>query len=299
MGICQGNCLSAVLFIYYLAKSTLKNKRPFEPAFTIEPKYADDITWATTSENVIKTVKDSIPSKLRTRNLIINEDKTEEFMITNKEQEWKDCKLLGSKLDTIKDLERRKCLTIDAMKELKSLFKNHRINEKLKIRTFEAYVSSIFLYNSELWAVTKTIAKSIDGFHRRQLRYALNIQWPNKISNDEVYKRTKAIPWSETIRKRRLSWLGHLMRLPKETPAQIALTEALKPSQKYRGRPRATWLEVIKKDLNELNIVSFDISANNEKFIKCLYEFTENRMTWNKTVRSAISAIGGCETDDD
>ena len=50
----------------------------------------------------------------------------------------------------------------------------------------------MFLYNSELWTLTITKEKLIDSFHRRILRTScLNIRWPKKVSNDEVYKRTK------------------------------------------------------------------------------------------------------------
>ena len=56
----------------------------------------------------------------------------EEFTITKNENDWKNCKVLGSKLETAKDIERRKCLTINAMKDLKHFLKNHRLNEKLK-----------------------------------------------------------------------------------------------------------------------------------------------------------------------
>ena len=40
----QGDCLSAVLFIYYLAKC-LKEEQTQMYGFYLCPKYADDITW--------------------------------------------------------------------------------------------------------------------------------------------------------------------------------------------------------------------------------------------------------------
>ena len=43
------------------------------------------------------------------------------------------------------------------------------------------------------------------------------------MKNEEVYHITNVVKWSETIRKQRLSWLGHLLRLEKSTPARIAL----------------------------------------------------------------------------
>ena len=42
--------------------------------------------------------------------------------------------------------------------------------------------------------------------------------------------------WSTTIKQRCLSWLGHLYRLPENTPAHQALMESLKPiKQGLRG----------------------------------------------------------------
>ena len=31
----------------------------------------------------------------------------------------------------------------------------------------------------------------------------MNIRWPEKISNEEIYRRTEITPWSTKIRKRR------------------------------------------------------------------------------------------------
>ena len=317
IGICQGDCLSAVLFIYYLSKSLSVNNNKSDHNYTIPseeqtrpeileehnyamyvekevgiaPKYADDITWATTSKSKIDQVKRTVPPKLLKRNLIINDDKTEEFTISKSDQEWKNCKLLGSKLDTQKDIERRKGLTINVMKDLKPLFKNHRLKLEMKIRIFQSYVNPIFLYNSELWTMNAKDIKSIDAFHRRQLRYALNIIWPRKISNEDLYSITKVEQWSEVVMRRKLSWLGHLMRLPSDTPAQIALNEAMKPAKRPRGKPRTTWISSIKKDMIRLKIVSESDICDSTAFMEHLSELTEDRTSWNRQIRRAISEI--------
>jgi len=318
IGICQGDCLSAVLFIYYLAKSLSKPKdvihndhnysKPEEEYvlprslqdheytnykpdfFKIAPKYADDITWVSTSNEYVEEIKSKIPKKLKNRNLNINEGKTEEFKIGRLESnEWKDCKLLGSKIDTQKDIERRKGIAIGTMNEMKHIFKSRRTKMKTKIRTFEGYISSVFLYNCELWTMNKTIEDAIDAFHRRLLRYAINIYWPRKISNEKLYKKTNVKPWSVIIMKRRMSWLGHLMRLPKEVPARKALQEALRPSKRPRGKPQSTWLSTIKKDLEEGKIMSKAEMKNPEVFLRKLEEITEDRSQWGEASRSAIS----------
>ena len=109
------------------------------------------------------------------------------------------------------------------------------------------------------------------------------------MSTEVLYSITKAEPWSDVILRRRLSWLGHLLRLPEETPARIALSEAITPAKRPRGKPRTIWISCIKKDLIKLNIVSKSDTIDNKTFFDHLTELTANRNSWNQKIRSAIS----------
>ena len=101
------------------------------------------ISWATTAKQRITYIKETIPSTLAKRNLVINESKTEEYEIIRQGNEkWKKCKLLGSLLDTEKDINRRKSLAIDAFKTLNKIFDSRKISNAVKIRTFNAYIGS-------------------------------------------------------------------------------------------------------------------------------------------------------------
>ena len=104
----------------------------------------------------------------------------------NPHPDWKKCKLLGSLLDTACDINRRKGLTLTSMKAFDSTYKSKRIGTDLKVRNFNTFSGSIFLYNSELWTLTETQQNEIDSFHRRLLRRVINIQWPRKISNEDL-----------------------------------------------------------------------------------------------------------------
>ena len=172
----------------------------------------DDLTFIRSVHNKLNQVERVVPNTLAEYNLSINADKTEKYSITSEENEkWRHCKLLGSKLDTEADISRRKGLAIDAYKTLEKIFENKKIGVVLRIRVFNTYISSVFLYNSELWTLTKSLEESIDAFHRKQLRKVLNIYWPDKISNEELYRRTEVKRWSWVVKKKRLMWLGHLL----------------------------------------------------------------------------------------
>ena len=69
IGIAQGDCLSAVLFIFYLARSMYTKNKIRGPSsknsyFEINPQYADDITWASTTKDRIDHIINTIPHKL-------------------------------------------------------------------------------------------------------------------------------------------------------------------------------------------------------------------------------------------
>ena len=103
------------------------------------------------------------------------------------------CEDFGIQIRT--DIANRKSLTLNALTNLKEIFQHKRLSVTTKVRAFEAYISPIFLYNSELWTVSVTIKNQIDSFHRRIIRsHILNIRWPKIVKNTEVYEKTKLEP---------------------------------------------------------------------------------------------------------
>ena len=283
VGTPQGDCISPILFTLYLANAlnptprapptdhnyaasqkpttiprhladhNYATYRPYGVFFDLQ--YADDTCWVGgNSRHNISSQKEATPQLLLDRNLHINESKTEEYVIGRESDDsWKKCKYLGSHLDTDADMARRKQLALNAHNKLKDVFQNNKLNKITKMRIFNAFVASIYLYNSELWSMNATREKIIDAAHRRLLRYSLNIRWPTIMTDEEVYRATKEKPWSEVIRIRRMRWLGHLLRLPPEAPVRVALDEMVRKVKRPRGAPRTTWLKTVQVDLAGMN----------------------------------------------
>ena len=212
VGICQGDCLSAVLFIFYLAcalKEEPDDQASLDLKAFLEVYYADDLTFATTSQQHRTHIKQAVPKKLRDYNLHVNETKTEEgeapdrrpppppppppaqdpddkilwspldWLLPPKmqppEPTFKDIKLLGTRLDTKTDINARKARVWDPIKKIQKYFRSKRLSVRHKVRVFKTYVEPILLYNSETWTLTQTLENSIDSFHRRLLRITINL----------------------------------------------------------------------------------------------------------------------------
>ena len=170
-----------------------------------------------------------------------------------------------------------------AYNKLKHILESRRISTKLKIKTIDSYIKSIFLYNSEIWTLTQKVEESIDIFQRTLLRRILGIYWQDKVTNEELYERANTNKWSKDIKKRRLKWLGHLLRLPEDTPARQALQEAFSPVNRPRGRPKTTWISLVTKELKEMNIeLTYDSLHE-------VVELANDRNAWRNLVGRAMS----------
>ena len=93
-------------------------------------------------------------------------------------------------------------------------------NQKLSIRTkanvYRSCVCSTLLYGSETWTLPSIQEKKINTFHLRCLRRILGITWQQKITNEEVLRRTGLTTMYFTLSQRRLRWLGHILRMGDE-----------------------------------------------------------------------------------
>ena len=223
----------------------------------------------------IEYARKTLPPKLSSWDLIMNEEKVEEFTVKRYgEETWKKCKLLGTLLDTEEDVKRRKVLTIKVVYSKKEIFFRD-ISTEVKIRSFNCYVGRVFLYNCETWILTKTLENAIYSFQQRLLRIAaVNVKWLNIATIDTTYVFTRQVPWSQVITRRAFSWLGRLFRLSDDTAATIALRYSLKQTKKPRGRQRTICSSMMKIELLDMGL-EWE-SAN------CL---ADDRLAWNSFIQ--------------
>ena len=105
-------------------------------------------------------------------------------------------------------------------------------------------------------------AEILDVFQRKLLRRMLNIKFIDKIRIKEICKRSHEKPITTEIKKRRLNWLGHMLRLPDRTPAKLALKKHLRISKGHRRRQKHAWIGQINDDLKPINITMKDLTEN-------------------------------------
>ena len=230
-GVPQGDCVSTNLFTFYLVKALDSNKHgdhdycrtivkppahitnDYQYAYingeiSLNMKSVDNMSHISSNMRNAEYAKKTLPSKLSSWDLIMNEEKIEEFTIKrNGEETWKKCKLFETLLDTEEDIKRRKILAMNVMNLMKEIFFED-MSIEVKVSSFNSYVSRVFSYNCDTWTLTKKLENTIDSFQRRLLRIAvLNVKWSNIANNDTDHAVTRQIPWSQVITRRELTWL--------------------------------------------------------------------------------------------
>jgi hypothetical protein len=74
-----------------------------------------------------------------------------------------------------------------------------------------ANVKIILLYGAETWKTTKSLLHKLQVFINNYLRRILNIRWPEKISNKELWQKTNQPPVEEELKRRKWRWIGTLV----------------------------------------------------------------------------------------
>ena len=82
-------------------------------------------------------------------------------------------------------------------------------------------------------------------------------QMDEHITNTELYKRANQLPTGKIIRQRRLSFIGHCLRMDKNEPAHIYALYIPEIKDKGRkGAPRTTYKETVIRDIQDYTTVN-------------------------------------------
>ena len=104
------------------------------------------------------------------------------------------------------------------------------------------------------WGLTQADLFRIDTYHRRHLRQIIGVRWPNRISNVALYHRCQSRPISESIITARWRLFGHVLRLPRDAPAQRTIDHYFADTEAatFRGRPRTSLPSTLCSDLRHI-----------------------------------------------
>jgi len=285
-GVKQGCVLSPLLFniiLDYVLRLATKTKRgiqwnPFSKLLDLD--YADDIVAMTHTMSEMKDFLSDLVKYASHVGLKINLGKTKLMRINPKTRLTRSSSAIpqsleinGVKLEEVnefiylgsviaveggteEDVRRRITLANVAFGSLNNVWYSKRLTLRLKLKIFRSNVLSVLLYGSETWRVLQSLTSKLQAFVNKCLRKICGIFYPDKITNEELYRKTNQQLVGDLILRRKWRWIGHTFR---KTPDDIC-RQALNwnpPGQRSRGRPKNTWQVCVKTEA-EMNGVKWN-----------------------------------------
>ena len=83
----------------------------------------------------------------------------------------------------------------------------------------------------------------------------------DKIRNEFIHGSLRVAPIGDRMRESRLRWFGHVQRRPMIALVRQSETIQVEGATRTRGRPKLTWVEVVRKDMTIYNLTA-DMTLN-------------------------------------
>ncbi|GFR86817.1 very-long-chain enoyl-CoA reductase [Elysia marginata] len=122
--------------------------------------------------------------------------------------------------------------------------------------------------------------KKKDAFHRKQLKKALNIKYPVKITNSSLYNKCNERPLSIFILESRWRLFGHILRRDSQIPANQAMSRYfVTEGSKFKGRPLTTLPVVLNRDLSRIINSNLQLKSSHDlEHLRSFYSTAERRV---------------------
>lgn len=127
--------------------------------------------------------------------------------------------------------------------KMSHLLCNRNLKLSTRCRLVRCYIFSVLLYGVEAWTLTQTLSKRLEAFEMWVYRRMMKISWTDRVSNNTVLQRmNKKLELLKTIKRRKLQYLGHIMRSDKYNLLRLILEGKIQ-GRRRSGRRKTSWLQ--------------------------------------------------------
>lgn len=228
-------------------------------------RYADDTAIMAESIEDLQFLIDRVTRECSNNGLSINTSKTKMLVVSKRDvghtqlivnnepiTKVNHFKYLGcwinDKLDPDEEIKTRIQLARGAFVRLKSILCNSQLNLHLRIKFLKCYVYPVLLYGCETWIMKVNMMNRLEALEMWCYRRMLKISWVQRISNMEVLNRIgqEEGELTKMIKKRKLEYLGHIMRGNRYSILQLILNGKIE-GKRGIGRKKYSWLRNLRQ----------------------------------------------------
>ena len=146
---------------------------------------------------------------------------------------------------------------------LRALLTKRALSLRVKGRLYVACVRSAMLYGTETWPVLQDDVDRLKRAEMRMVRWMCGVrrcpgQGGEGPSNAALRGRLGIECIGEVLRKKRLSWYGHVSRMEEDSAVKKVMNMVVRGGTVGRGRPRRTWQRLVQEDIRRWNLATVD-----------------------------------------
>ena len=167
--------------------------------------------------------------------------------------------------------------------KLERLWRSSELPISTKIKLFHTTCVTILLYGCESWVLSQDMECKINAFATSSYRVMLNIKRRDYVSNTIIYSMTDTQPLVHCVRKRQLSFLGHVLRLPEEEPVRRYALYIPPHGKRRPGRRRTSYQSYIKR------LLGYD---EDDMLAEQIATLAQDRCAWRNLVIACSAAEG-------
>ncbi|XP_048006662.1 uncharacterized protein LOC125242006 [Leguminivora glycinivorella] len=133
---------------------------------------------------------------------------------------------------------------------------------RTKGTVYKTAIRPAILYGTETWAAKNVHTQKLHTAEMRMLRWSSGVTLKDKVRNEYIRGSLKVAPITDKLAETRLRWYGHVMRRPEDFVVKKCLSIAT--SKRGSGRPPATWLTTVQRDMKTLSLQCNDVYDRNK-----------------------------------
>ncbi|KAF3623114.1 ASC1-like protein [Capsicum annuum] len=129
-----------------------------------------------------------------------------------------------------------------------------KVPPKLKGKFYRVVVHPALLYGAECWPVKNSHIQKMKVAEMRMLRWMCGLTRGDRVRNETIREKVGVTSVECKMREARLRWFGHVKRRGMDAPVRRCERLALDGFRRGRGRPKKYWGEVIRRDMEQLQL---------------------------------------------
>ncbi|KAF3628092.1 putative pre-mRNA-processing factor 6-like [Capsicum annuum] len=139
-----------------------------------------------------------------------------------------------------------------------------KVPPKLKGKFYRVVVRPALLYGAEYWPVKNSHIQKMKVAEMRMLRWMCGLTRGDRVRNETIREKVGVTSVECKMWEARLRWFGHVKRRGMDAPVRRCERLALDGFRRGRGRPKKYWGEVIRRDMEQLQLTE-DMTLDRKK----------------------------------